>query len=65
LIQEDDIFNFVDLSSFAPDKPLTMEVTHADGSKDTIVTNHTYNAAQILWFHKGSALNKIKEDNAA
>jgi aconitate hydratase len=65
LIQEDDIFNFVDLAQFSPDQPLTIEVTHVDGSKDTIIANHTYNAAQIEWFHKGSALNKIKEDNAA
>lgn len=65
LIQEDDTFNFVDLANFTPDVPLTIEITHADGSKDTIKANHTYNAAQIEWFHKGSALNKIKEDNAA
>ncbi|PPK93042.1 aconitase [Nonlabens xylanidelens] len=65
LIQEDDNFNFVDLADFTPDVPLTIEVTHADGSKDTIKVNHTYNAAQIEWYRKGSALNKIKEDNAA
>ncbi|WP_298954868.1 aconitate hydratase [uncultured Nonlabens sp.] len=65
LIQEDDNFNFVDLADFSPDVPLTIELTHADGSKDTIKVNHTYNAAQIEWYRKGSALNKIKEDNAA
>ena len=64
-IQEDDTFNFVDLEDFAEDKPLTVEVVHADGSKDTIVTNHTYNEAQIEWFKAGSALNKIKKENAA
>jgi aconitate hydratase len=65
LIQEDDTFNFVDLANFTPDVPLTIEITHKDGSKDTIKANHTYNAAQIEWYRKGSALNKIKEDNAA
>ncbi|ARN71328.1 aconitate hydratase [Nonlabens tegetincola] len=65
LIQEDDTFNFLDLDQFAPDTPLTLEVVHADGSKDQIKLNHTYNKAQIEWFHKGSALNKIKEENAA
>ncbi len=65
LIQEDDTFNFVDLKEFAPDKQLTLEITHADGSKDTIKLNHTYNAAQIVWFEKGSALNLIKEESAA
>ena len=65
LIQEDDTFNFVDLKEFAPGKPLTIEVVHADGSKDTIIANHTYNAQQIEWFKEGSALNLIKKQNAA
>lgn len=64
LIQEDDTFNIVDAAAFAPDKPLTLEVVHADGSKDTIITNHTYNDAQIKWFNEGSALNLIKKQNA-
>ncbi|MFD2826142.1 aconitate hydratase [Leeuwenhoekiella polynyae] len=64
LIQEDDTFSFVDIEEFAPDKPLTIEVTHADGSKDTIMANHTYNDAQIAWYREGSALNLIKKQNA-
>ncbi len=60
-IQEDDVFDFVDLAEFAPGKSLTIEVTHADGSKDTIIANHTYNAQQIEWFKAGSALNLIKK----
>ncbi|MEN8852527.1 MAG: aconitate hydratase [Candidatus Arcticimaribacter sp.] len=65
LIQEDDTFNFVDLKDFAPGKQITVEVAHADGSKDTIMANHTYNAQQIDWFKEGSALNLIKKENAA
>jgi aconitate hydratase len=65
LIQEDDAFNFVDLKGFAPGKQLTIEVVHADGSKDSILTNHTYNEQQIEWFKEGSALNLIKKHNAA
>jgi len=65
LIQEDDTFNFVDLKDFADGKPLTIEVVHADGSKDTIKANHTYNATQIGWFKEGSALNMIKKQNKA
>ena len=65
LIQEDDTFNLVDIAAFAPDKPLTIEVVHADGSKDVIIANHTYNHAQIGWFREGSALNVIKRENAA
>jgi aconitate hydratase len=65
LIQEDDTFNFIDIKEFAPDKPLTIEVVHADGTKDLIQAKHTYNLQQIEWFHQGSALNVIKKDNAA
>jgi len=64
LIQEDDTFNFIDIDGFAPGKPLTIEIVHADGSTDTISVNHTYNVQQIGWFKAGSALNKIKEQNA-
>ncbi len=64
LIQEDDTFNFLDIDQFAPDKPLTIEVVHADGSKDTVIANHSYNNAQIAWFNEGSALNLIKKQNA-
>ena len=63
-IQEDDTFNFVDIASFAPNKPLTIEVVHKDGSKDTIMANHTYNLSQIEWYREGSALNLIKKENA-
>jgi aconitate hydratase len=59
-IKEDDTFNFVDLTAFAPGKPLTLEIVHANGSKETITLNHTYNASQIEWFKAGSALNLIK-----
>jgi aconitate hydratase len=59
-VQEDDNINFLDLTGFAPGKPLTLEFVHADGSKDIIMANHTYNDAQIEWFKAGSALNLIK-----
>jgi aconitate hydratase len=64
LIQEDDSFTFTDLSSFAPGKPLTLAVLHADGTSDEILLNHSYNKSQIEWFHEGSALNLIKKQNA-
>ncbi|MFT6970127.1 MAG: aconitate hydratase [Roseivirga sp.] len=62
-VQEDDTINFLDLDKFTEGKPLNIEFVHADGSKDVIVANHTYNEAQIGWFKAGSALNLIKEDN--
>ena len=63
-IQENDTIDLTDLENFAPGVPLTMDVTHNDGSKDIIMTNHTYNAQQIDWYKAGSALNLIKEENS-
>lgn len=64
LIQEDDTFNFIDIADFSENKPLTLEIVHKDGNKDTIKVNHTYNKAQITWYREGSALNLIKKQNA-
>jgi aconitate hydratase len=63
LIQEDDTFNFLDLNKFAPEKQLTIEVVHKNGTKDIIKLNHTYNHSQIDWYNEGSALNLIKKQN--
>jgi aconitate hydratase len=63
LIREDDRLDFADLESFTEGKKLTLVAKHADGSKDTIKLNHTYNAQQIEWFKAGSALNLIKLQN--
>jgi aconitate hydratase len=56
-IKEDDVIDIVGLTKFAPEKPLEIVLQHSDGSKDTILANHTYNANQIEWFKAGSALN--------
>ena len=63
-IKEDDTFNFTDLVDFTEGKQLTLELNHVDGSKENIMLNHTYNAAQIEWFKAGSALNLIKMQQA-
>ncbi|WP_432671660.1 aconitate hydratase [Flavobacterium sp. SM2513] len=63
-IQENDTINFLDLKDFAPGKTLSLEFVHDDGSKDIIVTNHTYNEGQIGWFVAGSALNLIAAGKA-
>ena len=62
-VQEDDTINFLDLDQFAPGKSLHIEFVHADGTKDVIEANHTYNEQQIGWFKAGSALNLIKLQN--
>lgn len=64
-IQEDDTIDIVDLTSFAPDKQLTLVLKHKDGSSDTIKVNHTYNAGQIEWFKAGSALNLMAKQISA
>ena len=63
-IQENDQIDFVDLVDFAPEKPLTLMLKHADGSQDSISVNHTYNAQQIEWFKAGGALNLIRKSIA-
>lgn len=61
LIQENDLFNFIDLESFSPGKQISIEIVHSDGSIDLIKADHTYNAQQIEWYKEGSALNLIKK----
>ncbi|MBN8697439.1 MAG: aconitate hydratase [Bacteroidetes bacterium] len=59
-IKEDDTIDILGLTTFAPGTPLTLVFTHADGSKDEIKANHTYNEQQIEWFKAGGALNIIR-----
>ena len=65
LIQEDDSIDIIGLTEFAPGQPLQLVFTHADGSKDTIQANHTYNQQQIEWFKAGAALNIIRKQVAS
>ncbi|WP_106523264.1 aconitate hydratase [Taibaiella chishuiensis] len=61
-IQEDDTFDVLGLTTFAPGVPLTVVAHHKDGSKDEITVNHTYNDQQIEWFKAGSCLNVIRKE---
>lgn len=63
-IQEDDTIDIIGLTEFAPGKPLTLTLNHADGSTDSILVNHTYNDQQIDWFKEGAALNIIRKQFA-
>ena len=49
----------VSLADFAPGRPLTVTLTHDDGTTDTLQALHTYNEIQIKWFWAGSALNYL------
>ncbi len=57
-IKEEDKVDIL-ISSLAPEKQVKMIVKHKDGSKDEVMLNQTFNAAQIEWFKAGSALNLI------
>ena len=59
-IKEDDTIDITGLTSFAPGVQLTLTLNHADGSKEDIKVNHSYNAQQIEWFKAGGALNIIR-----
>ena len=56
-IREDDTIDIVGLTEFAPNRPLTLVLHHADGGAERILANHSYNAGQIEWFKAGAALN--------
>ncbi|WAQ96629.1 ACON-like protein [Mya arenaria] len=60
-IQPSDRISLLGLNDLAPGKPLTCEIKHADGKKETIQLNHTFNEGQITWFRAGSALNRMAE----
>ena len=59
-IQEDDTIDILGLTSFAPNKPLTVQLNHKDGTSESFAVNHTYNEQQIEWFKAGGALNIIR-----
>ena len=63
-IQEDDSIDVIGLTTFAPGTPLTLVLTHKDGTTDSIKANHTYNQQQIEWFKAGGALNIIRKQVA-
>lgn len=57
LVCEDDRVSLVGLAALVPGKPVQCLITHADGTTDTLLLNHSYGAAQVAWFKVGSALN--------
>jgi aconitate hydratase len=56
-IREDDRLSLVGLNGLAPGTPVECRVKHADGTSGTLRLNHSFSAAQLDWFRKGSALN--------
>lgn len=60
-ILEDDTFDIIGLTSFAPGTSLQVVIHHSNGTSETIEVNHTYNEQQIEWFKAGAALNIIRK----
>lgn len=63
-IREDDRVTLKGLATFAPGQNLTLEIAHADGTKEAIELRHSFNAEQIKWFRAGSALNLLRAERA-
>jgi aconitate hydratase len=64
-VREDDRVAVVGLPGLGPDKPLTVRLTHADGSTDALEVRHTMSESQIRWFQAGSSLNALAREQGA
>jgi aconitate hydratase len=61
LIGEDDRLSFLGLAELTPDVPVTVRITHPDGSTVDFEALHTMNQEHIEWFQAGGALNIIRQ----
>jgi aconitate hydratase len=61
-ILEDDKISLADLNKLEPNTQVKCIISHANGSKDEILLNHSYNKSQIEWFKNGSALNVLRNN---
>ena len=59
-IREDDRISLLGLADLAPGTTVRMVISHADGTTDEALLNHTFSENQIEWFKAGSALNQIR-----
>jgi aconitate hydratase len=60
-LRRDDRLTFQGLDQLAPGKPVTVEIQHRDGARETIEARHSLTNEQIAWFRAGSALNLIRQ----
>lgn len=60
-VQPTNKIDHVNLSEFAPDKPLKCVLIHQAGAKHDILLNHTLSDGEIVWLRTGSALNRMSE----
>lgn len=60
-INVDDRVSITGLAELSPGEPVTVELNHADGTKETFEATHSLNDEQIQWFKAGSALNVLRK----
>jgi len=63
--REDDRIDILDLAKLAPGSTVRVRLHHSDGGEETIEARHTMTDEQLAWFRAGSALNRIREQEAA
>ncbi len=59
-VREGDRVSLLGLKDLAALRPITGEIAHRDGSRETLALRHTLNPEQIEWFKAGSALNLLR-----
>ena len=64
-IRIDDRVSLIKLNGLLPGTRVTMRLSHADGSMDTLALAHALTEEQIRWFKAGSALNLIRAQQAS
>lgn len=63
-VREKDKIDIIGLTTLTPEVPLIATLKHEDGTRDSIMLNHSYNLSQIEWFKVGGALNQIRKENS-
>ncbi len=58
-VRVDDMVSVTGLAQLAPGSTVTVVLHHADGSTESIASNHTMSPEHIEWFKAGSALNLL------
>ena len=64
-IRAGDRLDLVGLAELTPGKPVECVVHHSDGTRESLALTHSYAARQLAWFRAGSAVNALREEDAA
>jgi len=63
-VRQDDKVSIEGFGEMQRDRNLVVRLDHADGTSEKFEVAHTFNQLQIDWVRAGSALNKIRQQNA-